>query len=246
MFAGKTLFQTGVVWTYYIAVEPFLRRRWPQVLMSWTRLLSGKFRDPLVGRDILIGCAAGIAFRCGLLLQGWLTALLARVQLAGATVSGGPDAQAGLNAVIDVRMYLSRFFAWPGAAIELAFYFILVVFCIRIVLRRDWTAIVVPAVLFTLNNNMAIQNPWLVGPVVLANNLIMFGVPVRFGLLSFFAAFSTLAFSTTSPMIFQAGTWYTGYDYASLTVVAAFTIYGFHTALGGRRLIDLSKLADTA
>src|SRR5437870_3095440 len=41
-----------------ITVEPFVRRRWPQMLISWTRLLSGRFNDPMVGRDILIGAAA--------------------------------------------------------------------------------------------------------------------------------------------------------------------------------------------
>jgi hypothetical protein len=31
----------------------------PQLLIGWTRLLSGRVRDPLVGRDVLIGVAAG-------------------------------------------------------------------------------------------------------------------------------------------------------------------------------------------
>jgi hypothetical protein len=37
------------------ALEPYLRRRWPERIISWNRLLAGEFRDPLVGRDILIG-----------------------------------------------------------------------------------------------------------------------------------------------------------------------------------------------
>ena len=32
-----------------------------ETLISWTRLLSGRVRDPLVGRDILIGVLAGVA-----------------------------------------------------------------------------------------------------------------------------------------------------------------------------------------
>src|SRR6185503_9946957 len=49
----------GFCWLAYIAAEPFVRRRWPEVLVSWTRLLAGEFRDPLVGRDLLIGCLGG-------------------------------------------------------------------------------------------------------------------------------------------------------------------------------------------
>src|SRR2546423_14735422 len=46
------------LWLLYIALEPFLRRRWPHRIISWSRLLRGEFRDPLVGSDILIGAAS--------------------------------------------------------------------------------------------------------------------------------------------------------------------------------------------
>ena len=42
-----------------MAFEPYVRRFWPQLLVGWTRLLSGRVRDPLVGRDVLVGVAAG-------------------------------------------------------------------------------------------------------------------------------------------------------------------------------------------
>lgn len=43
------------VWTLYIALEPFVRRQWPQTLISWTAALSGRVRDRVVGRDVLFG-----------------------------------------------------------------------------------------------------------------------------------------------------------------------------------------------
>ena len=45
-----------------MAVEPFARRTWPKLLISWQRLLNGRFRDPLVGRDVLLGGLVGAAF----------------------------------------------------------------------------------------------------------------------------------------------------------------------------------------
>ena len=54
----------GITWIYYMAIEPFVRRRWPQILISWTRLLSGKGRDQLVARDVLIGCGVGVLIAC--------------------------------------------------------------------------------------------------------------------------------------------------------------------------------------
>src|SRR5215471_15409890 len=60
MFVGFALSMGALLWVLYVAVEPYVRRRWPHTLITWTRLLSGEFRDPLVGRDILIGCAGGM------------------------------------------------------------------------------------------------------------------------------------------------------------------------------------------
>ena len=45
----------------YLALEPYVRRKEPQTLISWSRLLAGKFRDPLVGRDLLVGSLYGVA-----------------------------------------------------------------------------------------------------------------------------------------------------------------------------------------
>src|SRR5208283_1540399 len=45
-----------LIWVLNIALEPYVRRRWPATLVSWIRLLAGDFRDPLVGRDVLAGC----------------------------------------------------------------------------------------------------------------------------------------------------------------------------------------------
>jgi hypothetical protein len=55
-FAG---FTGGLLWVYYLAVEPYGRRFWPDALLAWTRLWSGRLRDPRVGREMLIGIACG-------------------------------------------------------------------------------------------------------------------------------------------------------------------------------------------
>jgi hypothetical protein len=48
-------------WILYVALEPYARRRWPHALIAWNRLLDGRLRDPLVGRDLLIGAVGGTA-----------------------------------------------------------------------------------------------------------------------------------------------------------------------------------------
>jgi serine/threonine-protein kinase len=58
---AMNLFVATLIWVVYLALEPFVRRRWPDTLVSWTRLLDGRFKDPLVGRDLLLGSAFAMA-----------------------------------------------------------------------------------------------------------------------------------------------------------------------------------------
>jgi hypothetical protein len=72
---GWALVWTAFAWLIYISLEPYVRRWWPHTLISWARLLSGRVRDPLVGRDILAGLLAGI---------GLVALLIARVEVSRA------------------------------------------------------------------------------------------------------------------------------------------------------------------
>jgi hypothetical protein len=59
-FLSGALLNTGFTWLFYLALEPFVRRFRPQILISWTRVLAGQVRDPQVARDLLVGVAAGL------------------------------------------------------------------------------------------------------------------------------------------------------------------------------------------
>jgi serine/threonine-protein kinase len=62
-------------WVLYVALEPFVRRYYPHVLVSWKRVLAGKFLNAQVGRDVLVGVVAALT----------LTLLLAIAQLCQVT-----------------------------------------------------------------------------------------------------------------------------------------------------------------
>jgi len=83
----ETCFRAVFAWFLYLAIEPTVRRHWPQKLVSWTRLLRGGVRDPLVGRDLLLGLALGVA-----------VALLGRLHfVAGAALAAAPPAPIGME-----------------------------------------------------------------------------------------------------------------------------------------------------
>jgi len=69
-----------VLLIFYLAMEPYVRRSWPEGLVSWNRLLYGEFRNPMIGRDLLIGMTCG-----GLIL-------IVQLLVKAAVVSWYPDA----------------------------------------------------------------------------------------------------------------------------------------------------------
>ena len=69
---GHALLISVLVAVQYLAIEPYFRRLWPKLLGSWVRILDGRFRDPLVGRDVLLGALVASA----------VATMAARVRLA--------------------------------------------------------------------------------------------------------------------------------------------------------------------
>ncbi len=57
--AGHFLVHAIQAWLYYLAIEPYVRHVWPRMLIGLIRVLSGRLRDPAVGREVLIGLTAG-------------------------------------------------------------------------------------------------------------------------------------------------------------------------------------------
>ncbi len=59
---STALFLSSLIFVLYLALEPYVRRYWPHAIISWSRLLTGRIRDPLVGRDILFGVLLGVVW----------------------------------------------------------------------------------------------------------------------------------------------------------------------------------------
>ena len=156
-------------------MEPYVRRRWPATLVSWSRLLAGGFRDPLVGRDVLAGCLWGafVAVLNGLswFVSSWLGHAPLRPLSA-------PDWQfLGARSII-ADTSNSLVFA---LFVSLAILFILFLF--RALLRKEWVASLVWVLFLTAFLSVGTDSV----PVALMENLIVQGVTVfllrRLGLL---------------------------------------------------------------
>ena len=70
---GNALIQAAGTYVIYLALEPYVRRRWPQVLIAWSRALTGRIRDPLVGREALVGAVIASALFLGGAVVFWVS-----------------------------------------------------------------------------------------------------------------------------------------------------------------------------
>ena len=48
------------IWIQYMAIEPHMRKHWPEALLSWSRVFHGVRLSPRIGRDVLYGATAAV------------------------------------------------------------------------------------------------------------------------------------------------------------------------------------------
>jgi serine/threonine-protein kinase len=215
-------------WLLYLAVEPFARRRWPQMLISWTRALSGGGRDPLVGRDVLIGVAAGTA--AGLILGPIRVLLPMKLGIPGPIPhSFDVTAPASLGSAI----------AWFLSPVEFAVFWVLgLVFLLvlaRAAVRSGWVAglvvTLVASATFLGGSGASVTLPL----AVLSTGLLV-AVTVRFGVLSA-AAFETCRhFAGYSIYSRDPSSWVFYVGVIAIGAIIAVAWWATKTALAGRPL----------
>jgi serine/threonine-protein kinase len=220
-----TAFMAALVWLSYLALEPLARRWWPATLISWSRLLAGRFRDPMIGRDILIGGLLGVAMN---LVEG--------LEHASYRWLGEPQSLSSYlptESLLGGRHVISHLLQAPFAAVVAPIMYLFFLLLLRIVLRKMWLAVLVfyavilSSVLLNTEQNMLVGAAWAV--VYFA---IMLFLVIRLGLLAF--CFAVLVGMATAGL--QFGTWYSGGDYATLIAALALVAYGFWISLAGRPL----------
>jgi len=231
MFASYTLLiPVMTIWLLYIAFEPFVRRRWPHVMVSWTRLLAGEWSDPLVGRDVLVGCVAATWSAVLSALPTWL---------GGEPFTGGE-----LTALGHTAKSLAFLVDTPSVALYLSLEVLFFLFVSRVVLRSEWAAAtaaviissVITSVPLLLTAGGASLAPGLIVTVLKAVITVM--LAMRVGLCAL-VAFSIVgsAFDRL-PITFDVSAWYAPEGYLALAAIVALTMYGFRTSLGDRRLFE--------
>jgi serine/threonine-protein kinase len=217
---SSSLFSGTVIGVLYMALEPYVRRRWPHSLISWTRLLAGGIRDPLVNGQILVGVACGLV---SFLVVG------TTIVLSGGRESGAltPLALRGTGPAIGIGLYTLVL------AILGALFVFFLIFLVRTILRRDWLA---AAAIVGLAPS-AISAPNLIARIA-TGFMAAFGmwVLLRFGVLPLVAAAFVHVILLRLPITLDLSVWYADASLVALGSILALSVWSFRAALGGRRV----------
>jgi hypothetical protein len=234
--AGMSLFIASLIWVFYSALEPFVRRHWPRILISWTRLLSSEWRDPLVARDVLVGFALGVLW-FGLRV---LCYTVFPSQINATTISS--FLSRGFGITLGIGGFISRLFALPIFVTLLTLALFCLLFIMRNLLRNQMAAIL--ACILFLAVLLSRGNPFEFFWTLLILIPLWFLILMRFGLLAEVAAGVFVTILGNYPITLEASALYSRIGFVALAILAALALYAFRYSLGGRPLLGSSRLDD--
>jgi serine/threonine protein kinase len=217
----------------YLAIEPWTRRLWPHVMITWARLLAGRWHDPVVGRDLLVVVAC-----VTLNYAVQRIVVFAAVQFGGAPHTVNHPGHFGilLDSLASIRVMTANL-AIPffyGLTVGMGLF--LTLFICNAIVRKKWIAAILTLSLWFGGNPSVVSN-WM--------DTLQWGL--EFGFLLFltlrFGVFASVLFSCLSMLMdwsmftsdFSA--WYGRPSLAATLILGALTAYAFRTSIGRRPVL---------
>jgi serine/threonine-protein kinase len=232
MNAQAVALDVVVMWAFYVALEPYVRRFWPDSLLGWSRIVAGHLRDPRVGRDILAGVVFGTALSLidlgrSLVIQrlGYsppIPAYGTRVD-----VLGGPG------------WMISAWLGWSTAALGISLVAVFLFVILRLLLRRLWLSVIVGGFFLSLLslNNAGTTDTLVVIIFVAASAALHTVILVRFGLLPFAVSVFARTVMTGVPLTLDLTRWWAAPSNWTLALLMALTLFGFYASRAGQPLL---------
>jgi serine/threonine-protein kinase len=228
---GQGLLGGSMMWMLYVALEPYARRFWPDGLLGWTRLWSGRVRDPRIGRDIIAGSAFGAAI-----------ILLDLLRAAAPRLVGRPTAVPPLGWDVGALAGPTHLFvSWDQQIFNSLLTALLVVMLfvgLRLLVRRTWLAVVIGVLVgsFAGINNLPPGDVWWTHAVVqLAAIGLLTLVIFRYGLLVTVVALLVDNIPTVVPIVAQPA-WAATPGELTMGLVVALACFGYYAARAGHPL----------
>ncbi len=229
-------------WAAYLGFEPYFRRAWPRLLIASTRLLDGRWRDPLVGRAVLAG-----------VLVGTLFALPGSVAVArGLDLPGGAPIVFTWMVFADGPSFVASRIMWLVlAAIETVLW-LTVLLVARLAARRADVAWAVCAVLmvgFGYLSFLAVR-PTTINPLLVLTSAAVFWLLLawvlwKHGALALAVAFFVSMLVDNGPWTLDLSRWYAWRSGFVIAIVAGLAFWGFRNVLGRQSAFPADALLNS-
>jgi len=219
------------LWIIYVGLEPYARRFWPQMLLGWSRLLSGRIRDPRVGGDILLGVAFGV---------GWFGLDVARRLLPQALGFAATIPRLGMETttLFGAAETVSTWAAVILRELQVAFTAALLFVIVRLLVRRPAIALAVGMTIVFYRWSTFLMTPVL--PIEVAYEVVVVCaftfVLIRFGLLVAAIARIVLGVCEAIPFTLHVGHWSATPSNWTIAAILALAVFGFYAARAGQPL----------
>jgi serine/threonine-protein kinase len=239
---GNALFWCAVLYVMYLALEPYVRRTWPRVLITWSRFIAWDVRDPLVGRDLILGSVAALFITLTGPAQVMLPALFGQ--------PWAPPNHTKLAAILGGREVVVALLAAPTNALMNSMFVMLILALIRQGVKglagrlgpslsriagSDWVTAAVSALLFLIivkRNNLDPVSPQLDIAVNLVILFALIVVALRLGLFAVAVTFFVLELAGDMPLTLDASKAYAGPVFLVMALVFGLGVIGARWAAG--------------
>jgi predicted Ser/Thr protein kinase len=222
---STALFFSGLMWVLYLSLEPYVRRHWPQTLVSWSRLVMGQLRDPLVGRDVLFGVILGVV---------WL--LIFEVRGALMIGKGASPGFYSTDYLVGGRHALGAWLIHIPGAIQGTLLFFFLLFVLRVLLRKEWLAAVAFVALWATLKTLGSDYPWIEGPAWTLLYGVAMLVVFRFGFVALFVGIFATDMLLNVPLTLDFSAWYATISLLPLLGLVTLAVWGFYNSLAGQKL----------
>lgn len=230
-----SLFGGTIVGLWYLALEPYLRRRWPTTLISWSRLLQRRWLDPLVGRDILIGVLAGSA-----------VSLAHALSMAAPSWLGWTQPIPWDSMFLELTAWkynLGYFAANLGSGLIFGMLWMIVLLVLHLVLRSRGAAIAAVFVLLAVTQQYE-NHPLLSWAMQLTSAGAITLLMVRRGLVALVMLLFSVKMFQNFPTTLDPAVWYFDRSLLALAILVGLAAFGFVRALGAQALFAEPVLED--
>jgi serine/threonine-protein kinase len=221
-----------MIFVLYLALEPAVRAHWPHSLVTWNRVLTGRWSDPQVGAHILIGAAVGCAVAT---VAAFLRILLQGDEL----IPGG-----ALTLTLGTRQWIADNADTMLGALNAALVGFFCIFGLRMLLRKDILAALAGAVVFAfMQRQILFSTDWqLQATIFVCIFAVLIFVLLRLGFVAVMAALFFIDSFDALVLGLDWKAWFAPYGIATLILLMAIAVTAFYRSLGSRDLLGNSEV----